>query len=260
MTIAALPCALNRGGGTKATPGSLRSVAPRRSRPSPSRPRSGRSAAITSGPFVPGPKPSRVQVVGLARHRVRRVVAGVGEAEPHAERRAPRARAAAPSRRSPPATAGAGRRGSSAPRGELAVCPRAFQPAAEERDPQAVDPRPEVREQRRQQRDRREHHDEHRERGRERDPVHVGQAGQAESEHGDHDGAARDDHAAPGGRDRLDDGVVAILASVHRRAEAGQDEQRVVDADADPDQARDGRGPVGDVDDVGQQQRSGRRR
>ena len=43
------------------------------------------------------------------------------------------------------------------------------------------------------------------------------------------------------------------LPSCHRRAEAGQHEQRVVDADADPDQARDGRGPVGHVDDVGEQ-------
>ena len=43
------------------------------------------------------------------------------------------------------------------------------------------------------------------------------------------------------------------LPVVHRRAEAGQDEQRVVDPDADPDQPRHRRGPVGDVDDVGEQ-------
>ena len=64
---------------------------------------------------------------------------------------------------------------------------------------------------------------------------------------------AGDDHAAPGRRDGLDHRVVAVLAVGHRRAEARQDEQRVVDAHADPDQARDGRRPVGHVDDVGQQ-------
>ena len=37
------------------------------------------------------------------------------------------------------------------------------------------------------------------------------------------------------------------LPSAHRSAEARQDEQRVVDADADADQARIGGGPVGDV-------------
>ena len=138
--------------------------------------------------------------------------------------------------------------------------PSAFSAPAEERDPQAVDLRPQVGEQRRQQRDRGEHHDEHGEGGRDRDAVHVGQAGQEEAEDGDHHGAAGDDHAAPGGGDGLDDGVVAVLAVVHRRAEPGQDEQRVVDADPDPDQARDGRGPVGDVDDVGEQDDQAARR
>ena len=43
------------------------------------------------------------------------------------------------------------------------------------------------------------------------------------------------------------------LPVVHRRSEPGQHEQRVVDADADPDQAGHRRRPVGHVDDVGQQ-------
>ena len=43
------------------------------------------------------------------------------------------------------------------------------------------------------------------------------------------------------------------LPSGHRRAEAGQHKQRVVDPDADPDQAGDRRGPVGDVDHSRQQ-------
>jgi hypothetical protein len=137
-------------------------------------------------------------------------------------------------------------------RGRLLVSPRPQRPA-EEGDAQAVDLRAEVGEQRGQQGDRGEHHDQNGERGRDRDAVHVGQAGEEEAEDGDDHGAAGDDHAAPGGGDRLDDGVVAVLALAHRRAEPGQDEQRVVDPDADPDQPRHRRGPVGNVDDVGEQ-------
>ena len=45
-----------------------------------------------------------------------------------------------------------------------------------------------------------------------------------------------------------------VLAVGQRGAEAGQHEQRVVDPDADPDQAGDRGRPVGHVDDVGEQQ------
>ena len=45
------------------------------------------SAAMITGPLVPGPKPSGDQVVRLTGHRARRVVAGVREAEPHTEGR-----------------------------------------------------------------------------------------------------------------------------------------------------------------------------
>ena len=133
------------------------------------------------------------------------------------------------------------------------LSPSLVEAPAEERDPQAVDPRAEVGEQRRQQRDRGQHHHQHGDGGRDGHAVHVGQAGQGEPEHGDHHGGAGDDHAAPGGGHGLDHRVVAVLAVAHRRAEAGQDEQRVVDAHADPDQPGDRRGPVGHVDDVGQQ-------
>ena len=105
----------------------------------------------------------------------------------------------------------------------------------------------------REQADRRDHHDQHRERSRERDAVHVREAGEAEAEHGDHHGRAGDDHAAPGRGHGLDHRVVAVLALLQRRAEAGDDQQRVVDADADPDQAGHRRRPVGNVDDVGEQ-------
>ena len=43
------------------------------------------------------------------------------------------------------------------------------------------------------------------------------------------------------------------LPAVHRGAEAGEHQQRVVDPDADPDQPGHGGRPVGHVDDVGQQ-------
>ena len=124
---------------------------------------------------------------------------------------------------------------------------------AEEGQPQAVDSRAQVGQERRQQGDRGEHHDQDGERGRDGDAVHVGQAGQEEAEDGDHHGGAGDDHAAAGGGDGLDHGVVAVLACLHRRTEPGQDEQRVVDPDPDPDQPRYRRGPVGNVDDVGEQ-------
>jgi hypothetical protein len=124
---------------------------------------------------------------------------------------------------------------------------------ADERQPQAVDLRAEVGEERRQQRDGGEHHDEDGERGRDRNAVHVRQAREEEAEHGDDDGAAGEDDAAPRRGDRLDHRVVAVRARVDRGAEPGQHQQRVVDPDADPDQAGDGGGPVRHVDDVGQE-------
>ena len=209
-------------------------------------------------PVRAGAEALGVQVVGLAGHRVRRVVAGVGEAEAHAERGGrQREQHRRRGDRGGPGTPLDGV--APARRGRLAASLRLQRPA-EEGDPQAVDLRPEVGEQRRQQRDRGEHHDEDGERGRDRDAVHVGQAGQEEAEDGDHHGAAGDDHAASGGGDGLDHGVVAVLAVVHRRAEPGQDEQRVVDPDPDPDQPRHRRGPVGDVDDVGEQDDQASRR
>ena len=122
--------------------------------------------------------------------------------------------------------------------------------AAQERQPPLVHTRAEVGQQRRQQGDRGRRDDEHRDRGRERHPVHVREAGEAEAEDRDHHGRAGDDHAAPGGGHRLDDRIVRVLAGVQCAAEAGEDEQCVVDPDPDPDQTGDGRGPVGDIDEV----------
>ncbi len=198
------------------------------------------------------PEALGVEVVGLAGHGARRVVAGVGEAEAHVER-GDRQREQHKGRRDRggpgPALDGV----APAP-GERPLAARLLvQAAAEERQPQAVDPRPEVGEERGQQRDGGEHHDEHRERGGDGDAVHVGQAGEGEAEHGDHDDRAGEDHAAAGGGDGLEHRVVDGLPVGEGGAEAGQDEQGVVDADADPDQAGDRGRPVGDVDHVGEQ-------
>ena len=198
-----------------------------------------------------GPEALGVEVVGLAGHRARRVVAGVREAEPHAERgRGQREQHGRGGDRGGP---GPALHGVAPARGRRLAAALDLRGAAEQREPPAVDPRAEVGQQRGQQRDGREHHDEHRERGRDRDAVHVRQAGQHQAEHGDHHGGAGEDHAPPRGGHRLDHRVVPVLAVGQRGAEPGQDEQRVVDADADPDQARHRRRPVGDVDDVGEQ-------
>ena len=193
------------------------------------------------------------QVVGLPGHRVGGIVARVGEAEPHAERRRGERQQhrGGSDRRDPrpaldPACPARG--------GRVRAAVALVEVAAEERQPPLVHARPEVGEQRWQEGDRGRRDDEHRDRGRERHPVHVREAGQAETEDRDHHGRAGDDHAAPGGGHRLDDRVVGVLAGVQRAAEAGEDEQRVVDPDPDPDQAGDGRGPVGDVDEVREQE------
>jgi hypothetical protein len=127
------------------------------------------------------------------------------------------------------------------------------QPASEKRDAQPVDPRAQIGEQRRQQRHRGEHHHQHGQRGRDRHPVHVGEAGEEEAEDRDHDRAAGDDHAPPGGGHRLDHCIVPVFAVSQRGPEAGQHEQRVIDPDSDADQAGDREGPVRDRDDVGEQ-------
>ena len=73
------------------------------------------------------------------------------------------------------------------------------------------------------------------------------------AEQRDHDGGAGEEHRPAGGvdgdRDRLAHGV----AGVELLAVAGDDQQRVVDADAEADHDAEERGEVGDGQDVAQQ-------
>ena len=136
---AASPASLIAGRATNATPGSL-------AEPVGERVDVGLGAAVgqlggdDERAVGAGPEALGVEVVGLAGHRVGRVVAGVGEAEPHAERRGgqreqdqrrdDRGAPGAPLDRVAPARGG-----------RVAVLVvRLRQAAAEERDAQTVDP------------------------------------------------------------------------------------------------------------------------
>ena len=73
----------------------------------------------------------------------------------------------------------------------------------------------------------------------------------------DDDGAAREQHGPTGGVHRLDDRLARVAECRPGRhvrlAKARQDEQRVVDADAEPDHRRELGGEVRRVDDVREQ-------
>jgi hypothetical protein len=116
--------------------------------------------------------------------------------------------------------------------------------AARARDPQRLDPPTGEAEQRRQQRHRGHHRHEHGEDRRQRDALQVGEAHQEQPEQRDDDRRAGHQHRVPGGADRLHDRLVRRLAARHRRAVAGEDQQRVVDADADAEHAGDRGRPV----------------
>ena len=75
------------------------------------------------------------------------------------------------------------------------------------------------------------------------EPVHGRLAHQQDAEHRDDDGHAGEQHRAAGGRDRGQRGPSRVLAVGQAAAEPGDDEQRVVDADADADHRRGVRAP-----------------
>ena len=113
-------------------------------------------------------------------------------------------------------------------------------------DPVARDPQ-----QRRQQGDGCEHHHQHDQGdpdapgGDERDP------GDGETQDRHDDGATGEDDRPAGGGQRAADGVLDVAALGEVLTEPGQDEQRVVDADAESDHRSDDDRPAGDVDEVG---------
>ncbi len=89
--------------------------------------------------------------------------------------------------------------------------------------------------QRRQQRDRRDHHREHAERGTGREAPHERQADHVQPEQRDDDGRTREQHGPAGGVDGRGDRVLGFHPLVQVLAIAGDDEQRVVDTDPEPD-------------------------
>ena len=104
-------------------------------------------------------------------------------------------------------------------------------------------------EQGRDQRHRGGHHHGHRNGGHESEPGDVGDAGESESCDGDHHRSARDQHRLPGGPVGQPDGLVDFHARVEVLAMTGDDEQRVVDPDPEPDhrgKCRSHRADVGD--------------
>ena len=71
-----------------------------------------------------------------------------------------------------------------------------------------------------------------------------------QAEHRDHDRGAGEQHRATGGVDRAHDAALGVEPGVEVLAVAGDDEQRVVDADTDADHRHRGGGEVGHVDEV----------
>ena len=194
-----------------------------------------------------GPEAAADHVVGGAGRRALAVVAGVREAEPevehgrgqheHERRRCDQRCCGAPLHHPAPA------RGRRVVAGQRA--------AAEAGDAQPVDLVAGEGQQRGQQRDRGGHHHEHGEAGGQRDALQVADAHEEQAVDADQHGGAGDEHGPAGGLDGFSDGL-AGRAGLQRGAEAGEHEQRVVDADADADQAGHGGREVGHVDEGGE--------
>ena len=104
----------------------------------------------------------------------------------------------------------------------------------------------------REQRHRRRHDDQHGEHHREGEPVHGRLSHQQDAEHRDDHGQAGEQHGAAGGGDRGPRGPSGILAVGQAAAEPRDDQQRVVDADADADHGRGVRRPLRYVDNPAQ--------
>ena len=119
--------------------------------------------------------------------------------------------------------------------------------------PEAVDPVPRETEERRQQGDRGDHHDQHDHRDGDAGGGHERHAGDGEAEDRDDDGAAGEDDGLTGGGDGPADRLLDGQAAGEVLAVPGDEEQRVVDPDAEADHAADLRRPARDVDQVGDQ-------
>ena len=110
---------------------------------------------------------------------------------------------------------------------------------------------PDHREQGREQGQSRDHREEDRDRGGERDAVEETEPEQQHPHQRDDHGDPGEQHGAAGGVDRGDRRRPLLEALVEAVAEAGDDEERVVDPDAEADHRRQDRGEVRGVEDVG---------
>ena len=81
--------------------------------------------------------------------------------------------------------------------------------------------------------------------------MQVAQAHRQHAEQRDHDGGAGKQHRPACGRHRRDRCLAWRHAAAQRLAVAGDDEQRVVDADAETDHGGDSGGPVGRLEHTG---------
>ena len=102
----------------------------------------------------------------------------------------------------------------------------------------------------REQRDRRGHHDKQGEHHGEGEAVHGRLAHQQDAEHRDDHGHAGEEHCAASGRHGGQRGPAGLLAVGQAAAEPGDDQQGVVDADAEADHRRGVGGPLRNVDEA----------
>ena len=180
------------------------------------------------------------EVIAATQRRARRVLARIGLAEAHGEERRGehehdgqpgdqvddrvRRHVVSPSRPAVVAAVGVARAG-------LAHSLRAGKA-------EAVDVVAREADERGQQGERGDHHDRDDERGADAHEGDERDARDGEPEDRDHDGAARDHDGLSGGRDRAPDCVFDGESPVQAGSVPRDDEQRVVDADAEPDHRR----------------------
>ena len=212
-----------------------------------SSPACGSSTASSSGPLKPGAEALLEQVVGHSRGVVLLVRAGVARRQSHVQsgrgeheqdhqradghRPRPARHEAAPAR---------GEAGLAIGEVAVAAVGRHLDPPA---DPRAED--------RRHERERGDHREQHGQRGADGRAVEERDAEQHHAEHGDHDHDAREQDRAAGRVDRLQRRFSHVAAGAAFEPEAVEDQERVVDADADPDHRRELRRPVDDVEHAG---------
>ena len=115
-------------------------------------------------------------------------------------------------------------------------------PPAQPRYPQPVDAPLGEPEQRRQERERGEHRQRDGQRHVHRHATQQRLAHEQQAEDADDDGTPGEEHGPAGGADRVRRGVGRLLAGGQALAEPGDDEQRVVHADAQPDHRAEDRG------------------